>query len=89
MLVVGLTSVAMLAGGFVARTDLRAPLLVGGALSVVVALAASRALAFVDTLPTDGARPADGAPAAEAAREGSGALVAAAPVPGATALSDS
>lgn len=50
-LVVGLTSLAMLAGGLVARWDLRAPLVIGGALSVVVILAASRALAFVDALP--------------------------------------
>ncbi|MGN8245375.1 MFS transporter [Cellulomonas soli] len=53
-LVVGLTSMAMLAGGAVSRWDLRAPLIIGGLLSVVVALAAFRALAFVDAIPSSG-----------------------------------
>ncbi|WP_449385111.1 MFS transporter [Cellulomonas soli] len=77
-LVVGLTSVAMLAGGVVSRWDLRAPLVIGGLLSIVVAVVASRALVFVDGLPAPGgaSRPAvDPAPDGVPVR-GEGTLVA-------------
>lgn len=51
MLSYGLMPVAILAGGFVSRWDLRAPLLISGAITIVIAIAGRRILAFVDALP--------------------------------------